>query len=99
MRSYRLTNAAEDDLFNIWAYIAEDNPKAADRLEDDIFEACLQLARRPDLGHFRRDLTDKPVRFFPVRSTYLVVYDPAADPIQIIRILHGARNVAAELGE
>ncbi|MEW6303445.1 MAG: type II toxin-antitoxin system RelE/ParE family toxin [Verrucomicrobiota bacterium] len=98
MSSYRLTPAAEDDLFNIWAYIAEDNLKAADRLEENILDACQQLARHPDLGHHRRDLTDKPVRFFPIRSTYLIVYDPAADPIEVLRILHGARNVTAELG-
>jgi len=68
MKSYRLTPVAEDDLFEIWAYIAEDDLLAADRLEADIFNACQRLAEKPDLGHFRRDLTDKPVRFFAVRG-------------------------------
>ena len=99
MKSYRLTPAAEDDLFQIWIFIAEDDPVAANRLEDDLFAACQRLAKRPDLGHFRRDLTDKPVRFFNVRENYLIVYDPASAPLEIIRILHGARDAAAELSE
>ena len=70
MKPYRLTLAAEDDLFEIWTRIASDNVVEADRLEADLFSACQRLANRPDLGHFRRDLTDKPVRFFNVRSEY-----------------------------
>lgn len=97
MKSYRLTPAAEDDSFEIWAYIAADNIEAADRVEGEIFDACARLAEWPHLGHLRRDLTDKPVRFYPVRGTYLIVYDPATQPLEVIRILHGARDVTAEL--
>jgi plasmid stabilization system protein ParE len=28
---------------------------------------------------------------------YIIVYDPVSDPLRILRILHGARNLAAEL--
>ncbi|MEO5801979.1 MAG: type II toxin-antitoxin system RelE/ParE family toxin [Verrucomicrobiota bacterium] len=99
MKSYRLTPAAEDDVFEIWRFIAEDNLSAADRLETDLLNACQRLAERPDLGHFRRDLTDKPVRFFAVRDTYLIVYDPASEPLEVVRMLHGARDVSAQLNE
>ena len=97
MKIYRLTPLAVDDLFDIWAFIASDNLAAADRLEADLYAACQKAADRPDLGHWRRDLTDKPVRFLPVRGTYLVVYDPASEPLEIIRILHGARDVSGQL--
>src|SRR5438094_8129709 len=97
MKSYRLTPAAEGDLFDIWSYIAPDNLASADRLESEILDTCQRLADRPDLGHFRRDLTDKPVRFFALRGTYLIVYDPATKPLEIIRVLHGARDVSSEL--
>ena len=98
MKSYWLTPAAEDDLFEIWTYVAKDNSDAANRVEVEILDACLRLAARPDLGHHRRDLTDKPVRFFLVRRTYLVVYDPTAEPLEVIRVLHGARDARLELG-
>ena len=55
------------------------------------------LAAQPEAGHFRRDLTPLPVKFWPVFS-YLIVYDPAAQPLAIVRVLHGRRNVAAILG-
>ncbi len=97
MKSYQLTHAAEDDLFAIWIFIAEDNLLAADRVEADIFDACERVAQKPDLGHFRRDLTDKSVRFFAVRGTYLIVYDPASSPLEVLRVLHGARDVPTEL--
>jgi plasmid stabilization system protein ParE len=97
MKAYRLTLAAENDLFEIWAYITADNIEAADRVEGEIFDACARLAQQPHLGHFRRDLTDKPVRFFPVRGTYLIVYDPDSEPLEVIRVLHGARDATAEL--
>jgi antitoxin ParD1/3/4/toxin ParE1/3/4 len=97
MKPFQFTPAAENDVFEIWFHIAADNPEAADRLEAEIYDACRRLAFRQDLGHFRRDLTDKPVRFFAVRRTYLVVYDPATEPLEVIRVLHGARDAAAEL--
>jgi len=32
-----------------------------------------------------------------VRDNYLIVYDPASEPLEIPRVLHGARDVVAEL--
>jgi plasmid stabilization system protein ParE len=69
MKAYRLTLKAENDFFTIWSRIAPDNLDAADRLEIEFFNAFQRIAERPDLGHFRRDLTEKPVRFFTVRGT------------------------------
>jgi antitoxin ParD1/3/4/toxin ParE1/3/4 len=97
MKAYRLTPKAEGDLFTIWSYIAPDNLDAADRLEAELFNACQQVADKPDLGHFRRDLTQKPVRFFTVRGTYLIVYDPVSEPLEVLRVLHGARDVGRHL--
>jgi plasmid stabilization system protein ParE len=97
MNPYRLTPTAENDLFEIWMHIASDDPAAADRLESEFFSTFQRLAERPDLGHFRRDLTDKKVRFFAVGGTYLIVYDPVAHPLEILRVLHGSRDAVAEL--
>jgi antitoxin ParD1/3/4/toxin ParE1/3/4 len=47
-------------------------------------------------GHQRQDLTPLPVKFWLVFS-YLVVYDPAARPLAIVRVLHGRRDVEAIL--
>jgi len=66
MNGYELSPEAQNDLQEIWVHIAQDNPAAADKLEEDIYEACELLAKNPHLGHKRRDLTSEPVLFWPV---------------------------------
>ena len=97
MKGYELSPEATDDLQEIWVYIAIDNPRAADKLEEDIYAACELLARNPRLGHERSDITDDPVLFWPVRGNYMVIYLPDCEPVKIVRILHGARNVPTQL--
>jgi plasmid stabilization system protein ParE len=97
MKGYELSPEATDDLQEIWIYIANDNPAAADKLEEDIYAACELLAKNPRLGHRRSDLTDEPVLFWPVRGQYVVIYLPDTEPLKIVRILQGARNASAQL--
>ncbi len=99
MIRFRLTPLAENDLFDIWRYIARDNLRAANQVEDAIYEACVFLAEAPLRGHRRKDLTNLPLRFWTVQPyrNYLIVYDPATSPLQIIRILHGARDIPPAL--
>ena len=54
------------------------------------------LAKNPQLGHRRPDLTDKPVRFWP-EGPYMIVYDSGPRPIEIVRVIHGARDLAKML--
>ena len=81
------------DLQDIWDFIAADNVAAADKLEDGFFEAFEQLAKLPRMGHTRSDLTERDVRFWPVGS-YLIVYRSIPSSLQIVAVLHGARDVA-----
>lgn len=64
----------------------------ADRVESVIREKIVYIAGTTGGGHWRRDLTDEPVKFFPVYS-YLIVYRPGTKPLQIIAILHGRRDL------
>ena len=97
MTRYRFTPQALNDLFDVWSYIAQDNPKAADRVEEAIYDACELLARSPLAGTVRKDLTSLPVRFWllPPFPNYFIVYDPETKPLEVIRILHRARNIPA----
>ena len=49
----------------------------------------------------REDITKAPLRFWTVQAfpNYLIVYDPASEPLQIIRILHSSRDIQAILVE
>ena len=99
MTSFQLTPQAVDDLFEIWSYIGEENPESANRVEESILAACRTLAESPFIGVMREDLTRLPVRFWLVQPfpNYFIVYDPASEPLRIIRILHGARNIPSLL--
>lgn len=90
------SRAAQGDLQDIWSFTAPDNVVAADALEADIRAAAQQLVELPSLGHRRRDLTTHDLWFFTVRKNYLIVYR-RRQPLEIVRVLHGARDAVAEL--
>ena len=71
MADYLFSREARVDLLEIWEYIARDNLSAADRVTDEIKEAVEMLSRNPDLGHIRKDLTSKSVRFWPIYSYFI----------------------------
>jgi toxin ParE1/3/4 len=86
---------AEADLMDIWRYIAQDSPANADHLLDRIRETLNQLAAMPFMGQARFDLAPG-LRMFPVGS-YLIFFRPVQDGIEVIRILHGKRNITGRL--
>jgi plasmid stabilization system protein ParE len=97
MSGYQFTPQALGDLLDIWSFIARDNSEAANRVEAAILRACGLLAASPLAGQVRTDLSPLPLRFWVVQpySNYLIVYDPEAKPLQVIRILHGARDISS----
>ena len=91
MNPPKLTEQAEVDLDDLWSRIAADNPAEADRLVDAILEASRRHVRFPGMGQ-RRDELRPGVRCFVV-SPY-VVFDRALDEtIEVVRVLHGARDI------
>jgi len=95
MKRFKLSPEAAQDIREIWAYIAADSIKAARRLRLQIFDACQRIADNPGIGHRRQDLTEKPVLFWP-EGSYLIIY-AARKPVEIVRVLHGARDIPSLL--
>lgn len=89
-----LSPEAAGDLEEIHAFIADDDPGAAARLLEELQAAMHRLAELPGLGRIRHDLADEMIRVWTVRS-YLVIYRPDTQPLQIVRVLSGYRDVAA----
>ena len=86
---------AEEDYREIWVYIAKDNPGAADALLRRI-DAKLELyASQPRMGT-TRDTLAPGLRSFPV-GNYLIFYRPIPEGIEVIRVLHGARDLRGQL--
>lgn len=82
---------AEADLLDIWRYIAQDSSANADRMLDRIRDTLNRLAVMPFIGQARFDLAPG-LRMFPV-GNYLIFFRPIENGIEVIRILHGRRNI------
>jgi plasmid stabilization system protein ParE len=90
---FRIVPEALRDLDAISKYIEErDSEGVALRVEPRIFEVIAMLARLPQVGHRRQDLRQPDLRFFRVYR-YMIVF--RREPrVVILRVLHGARDLA-----
>ena len=91
MSHVRLSLEASRDLEEIEDYISRDNPDAAARLILLVREKCALLSQQPGMGRDRSDVLSG-LRGFPV-GNYIIFYQPANDGIEVIRVLHGARDI------
>ena len=89
----RMRNA-EADLLEIWAYLAEDNIDAADKVILKINAKCQTLAATPSMGSQRDDLSPG-IRSLAV-GNYVIFYRPLEDGVRIMRVLHGARDLPSQ---
>lgn len=97
-RNFIFTPEAEMDVLAIWEYIADDDSeRTADRIIARIYDECEKVGDMPGMGHYREDLLDKRHKFWSVWS-YLIVYRWEVQPIQVIAIVHGARDLDAFFG-
>lgn len=94
MNRFRLDGDARTDLLSIHAYIARDNLSAADRLLHEFKQKFRLLALNPLLGQERPELAPK-LRSFCV-GNFVVYYRPAEQGIEVVRVLHAARDVDAQ---
>ena len=92
MKRYILAPKAKEDLEEVLFFIATDTIEAALRVDERFREVFRFLGENPMAGHTRSDLTNRPLRFFPVHS-YLVAYIPYTHPVEIARILSATRDL------
>ena len=81
---------AVDDLEEIADYISQDNPDAADRVVSRLCTAVKSLAQQSKMG--------RPGRVYGTRelvvsdTPFVVPYRVVGSEVQILRVLHGARD-------
>jgi toxin ParE1/3/4 len=81
---------AQQDLQEIYEYIARDSPRAAARMMRRFREMFAVLGRNPTMGELRLDLPEK-LRCFSVAS-YVILFRPSEIGVEIARVIHGARD-------
>jgi toxin ParE1/3/4 len=96
--------SADRDLVAVFRHYArEAGMRVADRFFAEAEATLDRLARMPGMG--TRYEPDEPLyadlRYFPVSRfrKYLVFYFPLPDGIEVLRVLHGARDIAGILAE
>lgn len=96
---HRLAPRAAADLDDIWYYVATESGslETADRLIDTITGRFLALARFPYLGRSREGDFGPGYRSLAV-GEYVIVYCVENDGVQILRVVHGRRDLEKLLG-
>lgn len=85
---------AEQDLFDIWQYLAaEASVRTADTYLRNINRTCERVRRRPLSGRARDDLM-RGLRSVLV-SPYVIFYRVGESSLDIVRVLHGRRDLEA----
>lgn len=91
MSSYRLSASAFADLREIHDYISDDNPDAANQLNEKFETKFCKLAEFPNMGSPLRRLGPE-VRSATV-GMYVIVYRPTEYGIEVVRVLQGNRDI------
>jgi toxin ParE1/3/4 len=92
-KKIRISRPARRDLDEIWFFIAQDSLSAADGFVDDLTDKFSLLASFPQMGRSREDLGPE-LHSFPVKN-YLVLYRPVKGRVEIVRVVHTARDLKA----
>ena len=84
---------ANNDLYDIWRYIAKNNEARATGFIRKLNEAFLLLAQNPKIGCLRDELSEN-LRSYPV-GNYLIFYRIIGQEMAIVRVLYGACDLPA----
>ena len=99
MAEFSVSPAAREDLDQIHAFISQDNPEAADRVLAAALSTFAAVARMPGIGRPRAfGLSElSGLRSFRVDGfrNYLIFYRLVTEGVEIVRVLHAARNLDA----
>ena len=78
------------DLVSVHNYVRADNPKAANRILDEIVKSAELLTKQPRLGRIGRL---SGTRELVITGThFILMYRIKEDVVQILAVLHGKRS-------
>ena len=94
---------AEEDLTEAYLYIGADSPEAAEQLLDAVGDAVALLLESPQAGSPREFSTPRAqgIRSWAPHGfpSHLILYRVSGDDIEVVRFLHGARDLPRYLEE
>jgi toxin ParE1/3/4 len=87
----QFTDPAENDLSEIGAFIAQDSPVNASRFIESLYERCVLLTQNPLSGRARNDI-GVGLRSI-IFGRYVILYHVLGDCLEIVRVIHGSRDI------
>lgn len=93
MAKIRWSVTAESDLREIEEFIAKDSVLHAVSFVDRLVESADRISRYPQAGRSVPEFNRQDLREIVYRG-YRVVYLVEAEAVTILRVVHGARNMA-----
>jgi toxin ParE1/3/4 len=91
MIQLRIADRAQEDLLDIWLYVARDSLAAADRLLKRLETSFGRLLGHPKIGRRRPEFGNE-IRSLAVGS-YVIFHRAMPATVEIIRVLHGRRDL------
>lgn len=103
MKPIRITPKADQDVDQCFEWIHSNNPETGRRFLDAVDQTYVTISQMPGIGSRRyADLSLMPgVRMIKVKGFehYLLFYLEREDRIDVVRVLHSARNLPQALRE
>ena len=90
------TVPAETDLDDLFDYIARDSAVYAEQFVDRILESVARLSDQPKMGRAVPEADSNDIRELVFRKNYRIIYVLRADRVQILAIVHAARELEGE---
>lgn len=91
MKRVTIRPSADRDLDEIFGWIARDDVDAAERQVRRLIAAALALREYPERGRARPEIGEGMRSL--VNGRYLIFYRIADDVVEVVRVLHGARDL------
>lgn len=82
------------DIKGILRYIGDQSgsPSVVVKFSKELDNKCEQYSRQPEMGTIYHELF-QDIRYFTFKSQYVIFYQEIPNGIEIIRVLHGARDI------
>lgn len=93
MAAFRFSRAARADVTEILIHIAKDSPSAAAGMLERFERQARRLAAAPGIGQPRAEL--RPGLRSAVVGSYVIFYRAVTKGIEVVRVLHGRRDIEA----
>ena len=86
------TDTAQEHLDDIYSYIAKDSPEYALRMVDRLTDRSIQIAEHAQSGRRVPECDMEQIREV-IENPYRIIYHIKPDQIDIIAVIHCARNI------